>query len=114
MGTAGSFDSDVCRDQVRLVLLGLFGLGGVGRGGGLVLDGLDDGVSVLDLGVGCLGLDGLDDVLLGGSSCRRSPSMPSTRRARSASEVTVFSLTSSMIAIGALSPLRGIVLMMRV
>ena len=39
---------------------------------------------------------------------------PATRRARSASAVTVFSATSSMTAIGALSPLRGSVLMMRV
>ncbi|COX42029.1 Uncharacterised protein [Mycobacterium tuberculosis] len=37
-----------------------------------------------------------------------------TRRARLASEVTVFSRTSSITAIGALSPLRASILMIRV
>ena len=37
-----------------------------------------------------------------------------TRRARSASDVTVFCATSSITAMGALSPLRGSVFVMRV
>ena len=77
----------------------------------LVFDAVDDCFGVLDLGIGRVGFDSLDD---GASAAAGAVFEAFTRRARSASLDTVCSLTSSMMAIGALSPLRGTVLMMRV